>query len=86
MSIIFIQAPNHVLMIGFARSLDILIGSLIAVCMGYLILPTRLKVDVPGEIKNRLCATSDYIQIVILPGLKNVAKEGETVSVFKSME
>ena len=86
MSIIFIQAPNHVLMIGFARSLDILIGSLIAVCMGYLILPTRLKVDVPGEIKNRLCATSDYIQIVILPGLNNVAKEGEAVSVFKSME
>lgn len=86
MSIIFIQAPSHVLMIGFARSLDILIGSLIAVCMGYLILPTRLKVDVPGEIRNRLCATSDYIQIVILPCLKNIAKEEEAVSVFKSME
>lgn len=86
MSIIFIQAPNHVLMIGFARSLDILIGSLIAVCMGYLILPTRLKVDVPGEVKNRLGATSDYIQKVILPCLKNVTKEGEAVSVFKSME
>lgn len=86
MSIIFIQAPNHILMVGFARSLDILIGSLIAVCMGYLILPTRLKVNVPGEIKNRLGATSDYIHIVILPCLKNVSQKEEAVSVFKSME
>lgn len=86
MSIIFIQAPNHVLMVGFARSLDILIGSLIAVCMGYLILPTRLKVNVPGEIKNRMGATSDYIHIVILPCLKNVSQKEEAVSVFKSME
>ena len=86
MSIIFIQAPNHILMIGFARSLDILIGSLIAVCMGYLILPTRLKVNVPGEIKNRLGATSDYIHIIILPCLKNVSQKEEAVSVFKSME
>jgi uncharacterized membrane protein YgaE (UPF0421/DUF939 family) len=86
MSIIFIQAPSHVLMTGFARSLDILIGSLIAVCMVYLILPTRLKVDVPGEVENRLAATGDYIHMVILPVLKNAATNEKAFSAFKSME
>lgn len=85
MSIIFIQAPSHVLMTGFARSLDILIGSLIAVCMVYLVFPTRLKVDVPGEIENRLSATIDYLQRVILPDLKDGSKNEEAFSVFKSL-
>ena len=54
MIIIFLQPSADILATGLARFADIIVGSVIAFVVGYLILPSKLKLNLPQQVIKRL--------------------------------
>ncbi|PKL69111.1 MAG: hypothetical protein CVV28_03065 [Methanobacteriales archaeon HGW-Methanobacteriales-1] len=61
MLIIFILPMDKIMIMGGLRVLDVLIGSTIAFVVSYVVLPTRLKVNLPQLLADRLNSTREYV-------------------------
>ena len=67
MIIIFLQPSADILATGLARFADIIVGSVIAFVVGYLILPSKLKLNVPLQVIKRLESNLNYIHFATNP-------------------
>lgn len=75
MLIIFLQPSADILATGLARFTDIIIGSIIAFVVGYVILPSKLKLNVPQQVVKRLESNMDYIHFATNPELDTTDNE-----------
>jgi uncharacterized membrane protein YgaE (UPF0421/DUF939 family) len=69
--LLIITLPGNLLATGLARIVDTIIGSAIALAVGYLILPSKLKVDLKQQVVMRLASNTDYINNAIIPAFEN---------------
>ena len=67
MIIIFLQPSADILATGLARFADIIVGSVIAFVVGYLILPSKLKLNLPQQVIKRLESNLNYIHFATNP-------------------
>ena len=67
MIIIFLQPSADILATGLARFADIIVGSVIAFVVGYLILPSKLKLNLPQQVVKRLESNLNYIHFATNP-------------------
>lgn len=61
MLIIFLLPVDKIMIMGGLRVLDVLIGSTIAFFVSYVVLPSRLKVNLPQLLLDRLNSTREYV-------------------------
>ena len=71
MIIIFLQPSADILTTGLDRLADVITGSLIAFIVGYVILPSKLQVNLPQQVLKRLKSNIDYINFANKPTLEN---------------
>ncbi len=74
MLVIFLQPSGDILATGLARFSDIIIGSVIAFVVGYVILPSKLQVNLPKQVIKRVESNTDYIRFATKPTLENKKK------------
>lgn len=67
MLILFLQPSADIVATGLARFIDVLIGSVIAFIVGYVILPNKLKVNIKQQVVNRIDSNIDYIRFANNP-------------------
>jgi uncharacterized membrane protein YgaE (UPF0421/DUF939 family) len=85
MLIIFFQPSVDILATGLARFVDIIIGSVIAFVVGYLILPSTLKVNLPQQLVKRLESNIDYIRFATNPALEDTVNKKKTSLALQEM-
>jgi hypothetical protein len=85
MLIIFLQPPENILATGLARFIDIMIGSGIAFAVAYLILPSKLKVNMPQEVVKRLESNINCIRSAIMPAIENRSNKEKTTSTLSGI-
>jgi uncharacterized membrane protein YgaE (UPF0421/DUF939 family) len=71
MLILFLQPSTDIVATGLARFTDILIGSVIAYLVGYVILPSKLKVNLKQQVVKRINSNIDYIRFATKPAPDN---------------
>ncbi len=71
MVVIFLQPSADIIATGLARFTDVIIGSLIAFIVGYVILPSKLQVNLPKQVLKRLKSNIDYINFANKPSIEN---------------
>jgi uncharacterized membrane protein YgaE (UPF0421/DUF939 family) len=71
MVVIFLQPSADIIATGLARFTDVIIGSLIAFIVGYVILPSKLQVNLPQQVLKRLKSNIDYINFANKPSIEN---------------
>ena len=74
MLIIFLQPSGDILATGLARISDIIIGSVLAFIVGYVILPSKLQVNLPQQVIKRFESNIDYIRFATKPTIENKKK------------
>ncbi len=85
MIIIFLQPSADILATGLARFADIIVGSIIAFVVGYLILPSKLKLNVPQQVVKRLESNMDYIHFATNPELDTAENKKKTNLALQEM-
>ena len=85
MIIIFLQPSADILATGLARFADIIVGSIIAFVVGYLILPSKLKLNVPQQVVKRLESNMDYIHFATNPEHDTTLNKKKTNSALQEM-
>ncbi len=85
MIIIFLQPSTDILATGLARFADIIVGSIIAFVVGYLILPSKLKLNVPEQVVKRLESNMDYIHFATNLEHDDVENKKKTNLVLQEM-
>ncbi len=85
MIIIFLQPSADILVTGLARFADIIVGSIIAFVVGYLILPSKLKLNVPQQVMKRLESNLNYIQFATNPERDTTANKKKTNLALQGM-
>ena len=85
MIIIFLQPSADILATGLARFADIIVGSIIAFVVGYLILPSKLKLNVPQQVVKRIESNMDYIHFATNPEHDDAENKKKTNLVLQEM-
>lgn len=74
MLILFLQPSADIVATGLARFTDVIIGSVIAFIVGYVILPSRLKVNIKQQVVKRIDSNIDYLRFATKPTLEEKKK------------
>ena len=85
MIIIFLQPSADILATGLARFADIIVGSVIAFVVGYLILPSKLKLNLPQQVIKRLESNLNYIHFATNPELDTTENKKKTNLALQGM-
>ena len=85
MLIIFLQPSADILATGLARFTDVIIGSVIAFIVGYVILPSKLKVNVQQQVVTRIKSNMDYIHFATNPEPDDTANKKKTNLAIQEM-
>ncbi|MFZ0443006.1 MAG: FUSC family protein [Methanobacterium sp.] len=85
MIIIFLQPSADILATGLARFADIIVGSVIAFVVGYLILPSKLKLNLPQQVIKRLESNLNYIHFATNPELDTSVNKKKTNLALQGM-
>ena len=85
MLIIFLQPSTDIVSTGIARFTDVLIGSVIAFVVGYLILPSKLKVNLQQQLVTRIKSNIDYINFATNPALDDTINKEKTSLAIQEM-
>ena len=85
MIIIFLQPSADILATGLARFADIIVGSVIAFVVGYLILPSKLKLNLPQQVIKRLESNLNYIHFATNPELDTTVNKKKTNLALQGM-
>ncbi len=85
MLIIFLQPSADILATGLARFTDVIIGSVIAFVVGYLILPSKLRVNLQQQLVTRIKSNIDYIHFATNPAQDDTANKKKTSLAIQEM-
>ncbi len=85
MLIIFLQPSADIISTGLARFTDVIIGSVIAFVVGYLILPSKLKVNLQQGLVTRIKSNIDYIHFATNPALDDTRNKEKTSLAIQEM-
>ncbi|MGV8143347.1 MAG: FUSC family protein [Methanothermobacter sp.] len=64
--VVFVWPTGTVFDNALARIIDITIGAIISFICAYVILPSRVTVDLPGQLASTIKATQDYMKSVVV--------------------
>jgi len=70
-----ITIPGNLFATGLARIFDTIIGAAIAYVVGYVILSSKLKLDLKKQVVMRLTSNTDYINNAIIPAFDNTTSK-----------
>ena len=85
MLIIFLQPSADIISTGLARFTDVIIGSVIAFIVGYLILPSKLKVNLQQQLVTRIKSNIEYIHFATNPALDDTTNKKKTSLAMQEM-
>ena len=85
MLIIFLQPSADIITTGLARFTDVIIGSVIAFVVGYLILPSKLTVNLKQQLVTRIKSNIDYIHFATNPAHDDTTNKKKTSLAMQEM-